>query len=143
MEEKMGKLVFTILLAGAGLLVPPAPASLPFLVQVRPATGDRVVLRVDRGDSLHVLASAVGLSIDGRRFTEFVAPGTLEITGGEGELELRSADPGVAFVLSFKRETAGVSREFEARGERAVIRVRGGDVTVAAESMTMRAARAP
>jgi hypothetical protein len=139
----MGKLVFAVLLAGAGLLVPPAPKSLPFVVEVRPATGERVVLRVDRSDSLHVLASADGLRTEGKRLVELVAPGRLEITAGEGELQLQSADPSAGFVLSFKRETAGVVREFEARGERATIRVRGSDVTVDAESMIMREVRAP
>ena len=139
----MGKLVLTVLLAAAGLFVPPPPASMPFVVEVRPATGEQVVLRVDRGDSLHLRASAAGLSLRGRRLAEFVAPGTLEITGGEGELELHSADPRADFILSFKREAGGVSREFEARGQRAVIRVHRGEVTVEAETMIMREARAP
>jgi hypothetical protein len=66
-----------------------------------------------------------------------------EITAGEGELELQSAGLGGDFVLSFKRETAGVVREFEARGQRAAIRVRRGGVTVDAENMIMREVRAP
>jgi hypothetical protein len=139
----MGKLVFAVLLAGAGLLVPPAPKSLPLVVEVRPVTGEQVVLRVDRSDSLQILVSADGLRMEGRRLVEFVAPGTLEITGGEGELQLHSADPGAGFVLSFKREAAGVVRELEARGSRATIRVRGGEVTVDAENMIMREVRAP
>jgi hypothetical protein len=60
-----------------------------------------------------------------------------EITAGEGELELQSAGLGGDFVLSFKRETAGVVREFEARGQRA------GGVTVDAENMIPREVRAP
>jgi hypothetical protein len=139
----MGKLVFAVLLAGAGLLVPPAPKSLPLVVEVRPVTGEQVVLRVDRSDSLQILVSAAGLRMEGRRLVELVAPGTLEITGGEGELQLHSADLAASFVLSFKRETAGVVREFEARGRRATIRVRGGEVTVDAENMIMREVRAP
>jgi hypothetical protein len=107
MEAQVGKLVFTLLLAGAWLLAPPAPPSLPLVVDVRPATGEHVVLRINGGDSV------------------------------------RSADPRVGFVLSLKREAAGVSREFEARGQRAVIRVRGGEVSVDAETMTMREVRPP
>jgi hypothetical protein len=138
----MGKLVLAVLLAGAGLLVPPAPKSLPFVVEVRPVTGEEVVLRVDRSGSLHILVSAAGLRTAGRRF-EFVAPGTLEITAGEGELQLTSADPGAGFVLTVKREAAGVVREVEARGPQARIRVRGGEVTVDADNMSMREVRAP
>jgi hypothetical protein len=143
MEDYMGKVVFTALLAGAGLLVPPAPRTLPFVVEVRPAAGEHVVLRVDRADSLRVRATAAGLRVEGGRLVELVAPGTLEITGGEGELQLLAAKPGAGFVLGFKREAGGVRREFEASGQRATIRVRGGQVTVDAETMAMREVRAP
>lgn len=138
----MRKLLFGVLLAGACVLVPPAARSLPFVVEVRPATGERVVLRVERSGSLHVLASADGLRTEGKRLVELVAPGRLEITGGEGELQLQSAEPGSDFVLTFKREAAGVVSEL-GRGQRATIRVRRGQVTVAAESVTMREVRAP
>jgi hypothetical protein len=143
MEGFMGKLVFTALLAGAGLLIPPALTSMPFVVDVRPAAGEHVVLRVDRADSLHVRATAAGLRVEGGRLVEFVAPGTLEITGGDGALELVAANPGAGFVLGFKREVGGVRREFEASGRRATIRVRGGQLFVDAETMTMREVRAP
>src|SRR5688572_24464371 len=116
---------------------------MPFMVEIRPATGEEVVLRVEGGDGIHLRASAAGFRLQGKRLAEFVAPGTLEITGGEGELELHSADPRAGFILSFKREAGGVSREFEARGQRATIRVRGGEVTVEAETMIMREPRAP
>ena len=138
----MRKLVFAVLLAGACVLVPPAPESLPFVVEVRPATGERVVLRVERSDGLHVLASADGLRTEGKRLVELVAPGRLEITGVEGELQLQSAEPGSDFVLTFKREAAGVVHEL-GRGQRATIRVRRGQVTVDAENVTMREVRAP
>jgi hypothetical protein len=131
----MTKLVFTALLAGAGLLISRGPTSMPFVVEVRPAAGEHVVLHVDRSDSLDVRASATGLRTQGGRLVEFVAPGTLEITGGEGELELVAADSGAHFVLAFERETGGVRRQFEARGTRATIRVRGDQVTVQAESL--------
>jgi hypothetical protein len=139
----MGKLLFTLLLAAVGCLVRPTPASLPIVIEIRPETGEQVVLRVERGKSLHVRASAAGLRTEGGRLMELVAPATVEITGGKGELELRSADPGMRFVLGVKREVAGVSRVFEARGEYAVIRVRGSQLELSTEEMTMREVRAP
>jgi hypothetical protein len=138
------KLVFAVLLAGAGCLVPPSTRSLPLVVDVRPATGEQAVLRVDGGEGLRTRVTAAGLRLDaGGRLAEFVAPGTLEIIGGEGELELSSAAPGPGFVLGFKRGVAGVRRELEARGQHAVIRVRGGQVSIEAETMNMREIRAP
>jgi hypothetical protein len=139
----MGKLLLTVLLAGCGLLVRPTPASLPIVIEIRPETGERVVLHVDRGRSLYVRVAAAGLRSEGRRFTELVAPATLEITGGRGELKLRSADPGMRFVLNVPREVAGVSHVLEARGEHAVIRVRGSQLELSTETVTMREVRSP
>jgi hypothetical protein len=139
----MSKLVLAVLVATAGCLVRPTSRSLPLVVEVRPATGERVVLHVDGGDRLHVRATAAGLRTNGGRLVELVAPGTLEITGGEGELRLRSAEPSADFVIGFKRKAAGVGRELEARGQHAAIRVRGGQVTIEAETMTIREVRGP
>jgi hypothetical protein len=139
----MEKLLFAVLVAGVGLIGPQSPVSLPLVIEVRAATGERVVLRVNGGDGVDLLANAAGLRTEGRRLTEFVAPGTLEIRGGEGELELNSAHPRTDFVLVFKRGTAGVTREFETRGQHAVIRVRGSEVTVSGETITMREVRSP
>jgi hypothetical protein len=139
----MGKLVLAVLVAAAGCLVPRTPQLEPFVVEVRPATGERVVLHVDGGDNLRLRANAVGLRTDGRRLVELVAPGTLEITGGEGELQLRSADPNAGFALGFKREAVGLHQELEARGRHASIRVRRGQVTIHGENMTMREVRSP
>lgn len=139
----MGKLLFAVLLAAVGLLGPQSSASLPLVIEVRPATGERVVLRVNGAESVHLLANAAGLRTEGKRLTEFVAPGTLEITGGEGELELHSADPRTDFVLAVKRGTGANTRELETRGQHAVIRVRGSEVTISGEIMTMREVRSP
>ena len=140
----MGKLVLAILLAGAGVLNATATASLPTVVDVQPARGESVTIRVTGGEGILFKATGAGLSLDrsSSRLAELTAPGTLEITGGEGAMELTSTDGG-SFVLSIKFEGRRTTRVLEARGDRATIRVLAGNVDIEAPSTRMREIRTP
>jgi hypothetical protein len=140
----MKELPLVLLVANAAFLVVScASRPHPLRVEIRPASGEQVALRVKGGDGLQLNVQAYGLGTKDRRLVEFTAPGTLEITGGEGELELSAADTAQRFILIVKRDAAGVTRELETRGPRATIRLRDGKMQIEAESMTMREVRAP
>jgi hypothetical protein len=134
----MVKILVALLLSGTGLLVTPRQVATPFLVEIRPMTGDRVELRVDGGSGLHFRANAGGIRAEGGRLVGFVAPGTLEITGGEGALDLSSVDTTSRFVLIVKRAVPGGISHLEASGRRAVLSVRGGQLEIAGEAMRAR-----
>jgi hypothetical protein len=138
------KLPFAVLLAGAAFLgVSCASRPHPQRVEVRPASGAQVALLVKVGGGLQLHVQAEGFGMNDRRLVELTAPGTLQITGGEGELELSTADTAQRFILIVKRDAAGVTRQLETLGQLAVIRMRGGKMEVEAESMSMREVRAP
>jgi hypothetical protein len=139
----MAKPSFAVAFTGAGLLVLGACVARPHTVEIRPASGEEVEVSIRGGDSLQFRANATGLRTDARRIVAFTAPGTLEITAGEGELELSTADTAQRFLLIVKREVAGVTHELETRGQWAVIRVQDGQVKIQSEAMTMREVRAP
>src|SRR5688572_1394684 len=108
METTMGKLPVAILLAGAAFpVLSCASGPHPLTVEIRPASGEQVALLVKGGNGLQLSARASGLATKDRRLVEFTAPGTLEITGGEGELELSAADTAQHFILIVKRDAAG------------------------------------
>ena len=135
---------FALLVAGGAFLVAScASRPHPLRVEVRPASGEHVALLVKVGDGLHLNAQSDGFAMKDRRLIEFTAPGTLEITGGGGDLELSAADTAQRFILVVRRHAAGVGPEFETRGPRATIRLRDGKMQIEAESMTMREGRAP
>ena len=142
-EAKVRTLVFAVLLAGCARFVPPTQMAAPFTVVIEPVNAERVVLRLNAARRLRVYASAAGLRSEGGRIVEFVAPGTLQFTGGEGELELETADPGARFVLSVRHDKEGVVHAFETRGHRAAIRLRRGQASIEGEDMTMRMVRSP
>lgn len=140
----MRKLPFAMLLPSSALLVVSCVSrQQQFRVDIRPASGEQVALLVKGGDGLRLSAQAYGLGTKSRRLVEFTAPGTLEIAGGEGDLELSTADTAQRFLMIVKREVGGVTRELETQGQRAVIRMRDGKMKVEAESMTTREVRAP
>ena len=139
----MGKLVLAILLAGAGLLSPTPSVSLPTLIEIQPARGDSVDVRVAVGEGVLLRAKGVGLKAHGKRLLELTAPGTLEITGGEGAIELSSVDGKSSFILKVSHNLGRITRLIEARGERATIRVLAGNVEFEAPSASMREVRTP
>jgi hypothetical protein len=139
----MGKLVLAILLAGARLLEPTPPASLPTVIDIRPVSGESVVIRVAGGDGILFKANMPGIKRQGMRLTELTAPGTLEITGGDGTMELSSVDGTSSFVLSVQSNAGRRTRVLEALGEHATIRVLAGSVEIEAARMSMREVRAP
>jgi hypothetical protein len=138
----MGKLVFAILLAGVGLLNRTPSLPLPMVIDVRPASGASVDIRVAGGEG--ILFKATGaLKRQGMRLTELTAPATLEVTGGDGAMVLTSVDGKSSFVLTVKHRYGRVTRVLEARGEQATIRVLAGNVEIEGPTMTMREARTP
>ena len=140
----MKELPFALLVAGAAFLVAScASRPHPWRVEIRPVSGQQVALLVKGGAGLQFNAQAEALAMKDRRLLELTAPGTLEITGGEGELEFSAADPAQRFILIVKRDTAGVTRQLETLGPRAVIGMRDGKMRIEGESMTMREVRAP
>jgi uncharacterized protein (DUF2345 family) len=139
----MGKLVLAILLAGVGLLSPTPSVSLPTVIEIQPARGDNVDVRVAVGEGVLLKAKGVGLKAQGKRLFELTAPGSLEITAGEGAIELSSVDSTSSFVLKVSHNLGRVTRLMEARGERATIRVLAGDVELSAPSASMREVRTP
>lgn len=147
----MAKLPFAVMLVSGALFSAPSCATRshplevhPLRVEVRPASGEEVALLVKVGDGLQLSARAQGLGTKDRRLLEFTAPGSLDIVGSEGDLELSAADTTQRFVMTVKREVAGVTRELlETQGQWAIIRMRDGKMKVETESMTMREVRTP
>lgn len=139
----MGKLVLAMLVAGAALVDSAPSAWLPTVIEVRPASGESVDIRIAGGDGLLFKANGASVKAQGKRLLELTAPGTLEITGGDGSMELTSVDGRSSFVLSVKRTTGRRTVIFEARGERATIRVLAGNVEIEGPSMGMREVRTP
>lgn len=140
----MKELPFALLVAGAAFLVASCTSRPhPWRVEIRPVTGQHVALLVKGGAGLQFNAQADALGMKDRLLVQFTAPGTLVITGGEGELELSAADTAQRFVLIVKRDTAGVTRQLETLGQRAVIGMRDGKLKIAGESMSVREVRAP
>ena len=139
----MGKLVLAILLAGVGLSSPAPSVSLPTVVQIEPARGESVEIRVAVGEGVLLKAKGVGLKAQGKRLFDLTAPGSLEITAGEGAIELSSVDSTASFVLKVSHNLGRVTRIMEARGERATIRVLAGSIELAAPSARTREVRTP